>query len=168
MVEGTPEEPDDLEQPPPFFSYELEDDEDRPTDYGEPIRVVVESVLAETSDTEDLERAFVLLSAGDRKLPIVIGPCEAASIAYALSGQRHDRPLTHDLMRTILERTGLDIDRVVIDDLWRGVFYGKIVLKDSSGDELVVDCRPSDAIAMAVRTDSPVFVAEGILDRGHS
>ncbi|MCC6402573.1 MAG: bifunctional nuclease family protein [Fimbriimonadaceae bacterium] len=168
MADGRPDEPDDLEQPPFFFSDPAGGDEDRPETYGEPIRVEVEGVLAESSDAEDVERAFVLLSTGERKLPIVIGPCEAASIAYALSGQLHDRPLTHDLMKTIMDRTGLDIDRVVIDDLWRGVYYGKLVLKDSTGEELEVDCRPSDAIAMAVRTDAPVYVAEGILDRGQS
>jgi hypothetical protein len=160
-----PEDPDDLDVPPPFFPGEA--DGASGMDYGELVLVEVESVFATTSEAEDIERAYVLLSSGERKLPIVIGPCEAASITFALEGHRHSRPLTHDLLKTVLERMEMEIARVLVDDLWKGTFYGKIVLRGTDGREEVVDCRPSDAIALAVRCDAPIYVAEGILDRGH-
>lgn len=168
MNDEPEEESNDLDQPPPFFRADAESSDLESVDYGDPVLVQVEDVLAASSDTEDIERAFVLLSSGERKLPIVIGPCATAAITVALEGQRENRPLTHDLVKNMLDRVGVEVVRLVIDDLWRGVFYGKLVLKPASGEEVEVDCRPSDGIAIALRAEAPIYVAEGILERGHS
>jgi bifunctional DNase/RNase len=170
MPDKQPEEPERLPDseaeeglnvPPPFFPYEeslLPVDE--PFEPGEPVEVRVEAVFAAQAGTET--RQFVLLSDGERKLPIVIGRFEAMAITYSLEGQQPDRPMTHDLMKAIIDKMDAIVDRIVIDDLWGSTYYAKIYLK-RRGTEIMVDARPSDAIALAVRFDCPIFVAEGIL-----
>lgn len=103
-----------------------------------------------------------------RVVPIVIGPCEAHAIASALNEEIPQRPMTHDLMRNILTRLGVTVDRVLIDDLWQGTFYAKIYL--IHGDkEYEIDSRPSDAIALALRFRAPIYMAESVLEmEGHS
>jgi bifunctional DNase/RNase len=98
-----------------------------------------------------------------RSVPIVIGPCEASAIAAALNGETPQRPMTHDLTRNILTRLGVSIDRVVIDDLWRGTFYAKIYLLHGD-EEIEIDSRPSDAIALALRFRAPIYMAESVLE----
>lgn len=71
--------------------------------------------------------------------------------------------MTHDLLRNVIDRLNVTLDRVVIDDLWNTIYYAKLYLRKGS-EELEIDARPSDAIAMAVRFDAPIFVSEGILD----
>jgi len=105
----------------------------------------------------------VLLSDGDRKVPILIGPFEAQAITLPLDGAQPDRPMTHDLIRTIIDRLGWSLARVIIDDLWSATYYAKLHLHQGN-NEIEIDCRPSDAIALAVRFDAPILVAEGILD----
>ena len=166
MSDDRADEPEDLDTPPSFFPYEDDDDEEqRFTGSTEPVKVRVEAVFA--TQTAEGKQYFVLLSDGERKLPIVIGQFEAAAITFPLEGQQPDRPMTHDLFRNVLQRLEIGIKRVYIDDLWGTTYYAKVVI-EKGGEELIIDSRPSDAIAMAVRCDAPIFVADGILDQqGH-
>lgn len=100
---------------------------------------------------------------GERALPIVIGLLEASSIKMKLSGYTPPRPLTHDLLYSILENMGVKLERVVIDTIKNNTFYAKLFLR-LDGQTKVVDARPSDSIALAVRTKSPIFVEENVLD----
>ncbi|MDP9394409.1 MAG: bifunctional nuclease family protein [Actinomycetota bacterium] len=97
---------------------------------------------------------------GDRYLPIWIGAGEATAIAFAQQGVVPARPLTHDLLRDVVEALGRELEQVRISDLRDGVFYAELVF--SGGVE--VSARPSDAIALALRTGSPIFGAETVLD----
>ena len=107
---------------------------------------------------------FVLLAdeAIERILPIYIGVFEANAIASQLQGLDFPRPLTHDLMRTLLEEMGLRLDNVWITRLDEGVFYALLHIHGPA-TSLALDARPSDAIALALRTHSPIFVAEEVL-----
>ncbi len=98
-----------------------------------------------------------------RTVPIVIGPFEAHAIVTALNDDTPPRPMTHDLTRNILTRLGVSIDRVVIDDLWQGTFYAKIYLLHGD-EEIEIDSRPSDAIALALRFRAPIYMAESVLE----
>lgn len=167
MPDEQPEDQGDFESPPSFFPYDEEAvvDGHLPGDYGEPVAVQVEAVFRTVAS--DTEQHFVLLTDSDRKLPIMIGPFEAASIAYALEGQHPDRPMTHDLFKNMLAKLDATLDRVVIDDLWGSTYYAKIYIRQGE-DEAEIDSRPSDAIALAVRLDAPIFVADGILDQAQT
>jgi len=100
---------------------------------------------------------------GERLLPIVIGLAEASAIKLKISGFNPPRPLTHDLMYTTIEYLEATIDRVIIDRLEESTFHAKLVLKTSSGQEKVIDARPSDSIALAVRAHAPIFVEDTVL-----
>ncbi len=99
---------------------------------------------------------------GERSLPIWIGIFEAASILFALEGVPPPRPLTHDLMKTVIETLGASVTRVDVDALEDGVFLAKVHLATAEGTRLV-DCRPSDGLAVAVRADAPVFAEEEVI-----
>ena len=99
-------------------------------------------------------------SDGERYLPIWIGAVEATAIAFAQQGVVPTRPLTHDLLRDVLAAVQRPLERVDITALQDGVFYAELRL----GGGTSVGCRPSDAIALALRTSSPIFCNEGILD----
>ena len=158
-----PEGQDNLNEPPAFFPYEPRDPVREPGSLGDLIEVRIEGVFA--TETAGSISRFVLLTDDDRRLPIQIGPYEAQAISLPLEGTRPDRPMTHDLIRNILERVDATLDRVVIDDLWNAIYYAKLYIR-VGGEELEIDARPSDAIALAVRFDAAVFVADGILDAG--
>lgn len=100
----------------------------------------------------------------DRYLPIWIGPAEADAIAVRLQDVSVARPLTHDLLRNMIEQLGARVAYIVVNDLENDTFYARIVL-DVNGKTLEVDSRPSDAIALAVRVDAPIFAEESVLDR---
>ncbi len=100
---------------------------------------------------------------GNRYLPIWIGTPEATAIALALEGVETARPLTHDLMKTVLDTLGADVERVDVTSLDDGTFFADLVL-DSDGELLTISSRPSDAIALATRTGAPVFAASALLD----
>ncbi len=100
---------------------------------------------------------------GDRYLPIWIGTGEATAIALALEGVEPQRPLTHDLLSTIVAQPEATVNRVVVTDLRDGIFYADLVLTHG-GSEITVSSRPSDAIALAARTDAPISVLPGVLD----
>ena len=100
---------------------------------------------------------------GSRRLPVVIGGFEAQAIAVAMEQMAPNRPLTHDLFKNTLETFNLDLKEVVINNLLDGVFYAKLVcIKD--GEEYEIDSRTSDAIALAVRFDCPIYTFEFILE----
>lgn len=100
---------------------------------------------------------------GDRFLPIWIGAVEATSIAFALQGVETARPMTHDLMKDLLDALAVSVQRIVVTELKDGTFYAEILMGGPEG-EVRVSSRPSDAIALAVRAGIPVFAEEGVLD----
>ena len=100
---------------------------------------------------------------GDRTLPIFIGAPEARAIALALDGVVTERPLTHDLVRDLLEGLGAKLTRVVVTELRDTTYFAEMHL-EAGGRQVVVSSRPSDAIAVAVRTGTPLFVADDLLD----
>jgi bifunctional DNase/RNase len=99
-------------------------------------------------------------SGGERYLPIWVGAVEATAIAYAQQGVVPPRPLTHDLLRDVLEAVGAELTEVRITSLLDGVFYAQLVF--ASGVE--VSARPSDAIALALRAEVPIYGADEVLD----
>lgn len=102
-------------------------------------------------------------TSGDRFLPIWIGAVEATSIAFALQGVETARPMTHDLMKDLLDALSVSVTRIVVTELRDGTFYAEILLTGPKG-ETTVSSRPSDAIALAVRAGIPVYAEEGVLD----
>lgn len=100
---------------------------------------------------------------GDRHLPIWIGAYEAEAIAMELQGVTPTRPLPYDLMQTLLTELNASVDQVIIGDLNDQVFYARIIIT-TNGSTIEVDSRPSDAIALAVRTGSRILVDESVMD----
>src|SRR5690349_19679313 len=100
----------------------------------------------------------------DRYLPIWIGPAEADAIAVRLQDVSVARPLTHDLLRNMIEQLGGRVAYIVVNDLANDTFFARIVL-DVNGETVEVDSRPSDAIALAVRVEAPIFAEESVLDK---
>jgi uncharacterized protein len=98
---------------------------------------------------------------GDRRLPIIIGSFEAQHIALELEGIKPPRPLTHDLIRNIIEQLGFSISYVYINELRDGTFFAKIKMDVGSVDE--IDSRPSDAIALALKFAVPIYVSEEVM-----
>ncbi|MCW3099523.1 MAG: hypothetical protein JWL77_5141 [Chthonomonadaceae bacterium] len=109
---------------------------------------------------------FVLLRDNrGRDLRIFVVRDVAYAISLAVSEESPGRPYTHDLMRTMLERLGAKVDRVIIDDLWQDTFYAKIyIMRSGSNEVMEIDSRPSDAIALALRFRAPIYVAEAVLE----
>ncbi len=103
-------------------------------------------------------------AAGDRYLPIWIGAVEATAIAFALQGVETPRPMTHDLMRDILAGIDVSVERIVINELVEQTFYAAIHMgRDGRTSE--ISSRPSDAIALAVRVNAPIFADEQVLEQ---
>jgi len=100
---------------------------------------------------------------GNRRLPIIIGAFEAQAIALELEKIQPPRPMTHDLLRDLFETLGAEVVDVVIDELREGTFFAKIRFT-AAGAEGQLDARPSDAVALAVRVQAPIFVAPGVLE----
>ena len=124
------------------------------------VEMVVESVRVHMLSN----RHVVILkdNVGDRYLPIWIGAWEASAIAMRLQGLQAERPLTHDLFTAALEQLGVRVARVVVADLADETYHAQLVL-ERDGVEEEVDARPSDALAIAVRTQSPIYCAESVL-----
>lgn len=100
---------------------------------------------------------------GNRRLPIIIGQFEAQAIALEMEGIKPPRPLTHDLLKNLIDNLGGTVVEVIVNELRENTFYAKIVL-DISGLTNEVDARPSDAIALAVRADAPIYVTEAVME----
>jgi uncharacterized protein len=126
------------------------------------IEMVVESVRVHMLSS----RHVVILkeTERDRYLPIWIGPWEASAIAMKLQGLTPDRPLTHDLFATALEGLGVRVDRVVISALAEETFHARLLL-ERDGQTFEVDSRPSDALALAVRTGGRIYASEAVLEQ---
>ncbi len=99
---------------------------------------------------------------GERYLPIWIGAMEATAIAFALQGIVTARPMTHDLMKSLLEELQVHVERILITELREGTFYASIQMS-RNGTRYEVSSRPSDAIALAVRVNVPIFASEDVL-----
>ncbi len=99
---------------------------------------------------------------GTRRLPIIIGAFEAQAIALEIEGIKPPRPLTHDLIKQVIDNLGATVVEIIVDELRENTFYAKIIL-DVSALTNEIDSRPSDAIALAVRTQSPIYVAESVM-----
>jgi len=124
--------------------------------------MVVESVRVHMLSSQHV----VILREADseRYLPIWIGSWEAQSIAMRLQGVEAERPLTHDLLATVLDDLSVSVRQVVVSDLSDETFRARIVLVQGGSDH-EIDARPSDAIALAVRVSAPIFATEAVLDR---
>jgi bifunctional DNase/RNase len=99
---------------------------------------------------------------GKRYLPILIGPFEATAIALALEGTPVPRPLSHDLMRTMLESLQATLEQIVIHDIKDSTFFAKLIVR-RNGEAQEIDARPSDGIALALRMQAPIFVTDKIV-----
>lgn len=123
-------------------------------------RVLVDILGLSTNPASGGAYALILREVeGNRRLPIIIGQAEAQSIALEMEGIKPPRPLTHDLMKNIIAAFGSELTEVTIDDLRDGTFYAKLSI-----DNQLIDSRPSDAIALAVRYGAQIFVATGVMD----
>ncbi len=98
-----------------------------------------------------------------RLLPIWIGPFEAEAIAIQLQGAEHPRPLTHDLLKTVILELGAKVSHIVVSDLSDSTFFAHIVMS-VNGQDREIDARPSDAIALAVRVQAPIYVTENVME----
>ena len=101
---------------------------------------------------------------GERFLPIVIGLPEATSIKMKISGFEPPRPLTHDMLKSVIEALGARVRFVVVDKLQFNTFHAKVVLEKQDGEEAWIDARPSDSIALALRVGAPIYVEEEVLN----
>ena len=126
--------------------------------------------IAAIKQSDSQNNAYVLLlneTSGERQLPIVIGWCEARSIAIALDGtEEPDRPLTHDLFKNLGDKFNIVVQKIVIHTLISGIFHSSFHCKQKdTGEEIAIDARTSDAIAIAIRYSCPIFTYEDILSR---
>ncbi|MFC1911621.1 bifunctional nuclease family protein [Chloroflexota bacterium] len=99
-----------------------------------------------------------------RYLPIWIGPAEADAIAVKLQGVNVPRPLTHDLLGLVIDSLGAAVNSIIVSDLKSDTFYAKIVL-NVDGEQIEIDSRPSDALALAVRAEVPIYAEEAVIDK---
>ncbi len=126
------------------------------------VEMVIDSIRVSLMN---YQRVVILREkAADRYLPIWIGPAEADAIAVKLQGVTVPRPLTHDLLYSVIDALGAKINSIVVSDLKNDTFYAKITL-DVDGGQIEVDSRPSDALALAVRVEAPIYVEETVLDK---
>jgi len=102
---------------------------------------------------------------GERQFPIVIGFLEASSIKMKLSGIEPPRPMTHDLLVSVVEGLGATVNRLIIDKMVNNTFHAKLEFKFRNGKKKLIDARPSDGVALAVRTNTDIFVDEGVLKK---
>jgi len=126
------------------------------------VEMVVESVRVHMLSSQHV--VILKESERDRYLPIWIGQSEANAIAMKLQGLSAERPLTHDLLVNVVSTLGATISRVVVTHVVEGTFHARLYVETSSGDETEVDSRTSDAIGVAVRTGSPIYADERVLD----
>jgi len=136
-----------------------ETEKEKPTE-AEEVKVKVAGVFI--ANTPDVQSPVVFLEAEDKVLPIYIGSSEAFSIQTCLDKRPYPRPLTHDLMVSVIHGLGVKIERIVIDDLNDGVYFSRLIMK-KNGNTVEFDARPSDCIALAVRVEAPVYVSRKVL-----
>ena len=126
------------------------------------IKVTIDSVRASLLSQH---RVVVLKEEGlERYLAIWIGPYEADAITIKLQGVEVARPLTHDLLQQAIDKLGATVSHILVNDLHDDTFYARVIM-DRNGERIELDSRPSDAICLAVRTQSPIFVSESVMER---
>ncbi len=118
-------------------------------------------VISETSDHQII---VLKESHGQRSFPIVIGLHEAWAIDRAVKGIPTPRPLTHDLLNSIMEGLGAGLSQIIISDLRNNTFYAKLMVRGNDDGVVEIDSRPSDAIALAMQRKTPIFVEEKVLE----
>ena len=128
------------------------------------VKLTVQGVMPDAIPNSDSQVVILQDENKANTLPIWVGVAEGTAIRLAMEGVIPPRPLSHDLIRNLTEQLGLKISKVVVTDVKNNTYYASIYLS-SKQSELTVDSRPSDAIALAVRTSSPIYVAQDVLDR---
>jgi bifunctional DNase/RNase len=124
-------------------------------------------VMGIAIDTRSGSPIVVLNDKENRKaLPIWIGSAEASAIIRKIENIQVARPMTHDLMINLIEEAGYSIDRIEINDVDKETYFANIIMVNDDGKELQIDSRPSDAIALAIRVDAPIFVSTKVLADG--
>ena len=129
------------------------------------VKVKLNILGLSVSQSQSGAYALVLAEeSGDRRIPIIIGPIEAQSIAIQLEGLKPPRPLTHDLFKNMASAFDIYISEIIIYKLEEGIFYSELVcMKD--GKQIIIDSRTSDAVALALRFSCPIYTTEDILER---
>lgn len=135
------------------------------SDSNEELRVEIKGLMLDPSSNVPI----VILRDVESHLflPIWIGVFEANAIALRIEGVEPPRPMTHDLLRTLLEGLGGQVEKIVISDLKESTFFAVIHVRQN-GNVVPIDARPSDAIALALRTDAPIFVLKSVLDKAQA
>ena len=124
-------------------------------------------VMGIALDTRTGSPIVVLHDKDNRKaLPIWIGSAEASAIIRKIENLNVARPMTHDLIINLIEKTGYTLDRVEINDVEKETYFATLFLKDENDNFIEIDSRPSDAIAIAIRVDAPIFVTANVLSNG--
>ncbi len=126
---------------------------------------MIELVLSKIKVDETRNEQVIIFreKSGGRYLPVVIGMPEVNAIKLKLSGVVPPRPLTHDLMAQIIEKLGAKLIRVSIDKLEQHTFFAKLIISRNGQEEVAIDARPSDSVALALRTGAPVFASEDVI-----
>lgn len=124
-------------------------------------------VMGIALDTRTGSPIVVLHDKENRKaLPIWIGSAEASAIIRKIENLTVSRPMTHDLIVNLIEKTGYELEKIEINDVEKETYYATLFLKDNDGNVLQIDSRPSDAIAIAIRIDAPIFVTANVISNG--
>jgi uncharacterized protein len=126
--------------------------------------VKVMNVYAQQEQGMPTQHFVLLRDNRGRRITIYVGQFEALAISLAVEGEAPERPMTHDLISTLIERLGASVDRVIIDDLWNETFYAKICIVKPDGSMMEIDARSSDAIAIAIRSRAPIYMAEAVIE----
>jgi uncharacterized protein len=117
------------------------------------------------SDTRNMQPVVILKEkSGERELYIWIGPVEAMALQRAMNKEVFQRPLTHELLRNVIDKTGVNVEHIEIDDLKDHTYYATIYLKNSNSKLVTVDARPSDSLVLATWMGVPIFVSEKVIE----
>ncbi len=120
--------------------------------------------IQNSHDNEHVKINMVLTDIHDRILYISVGPCEAKVLTMAMEKEEFPRPLTHNLMLNLIQECGYSINRIVIDDYSNGIYFSRLILVNENEPAIYLDCRPSDAIILALQNDAPIFAEESMFD----
>lgn len=161
--EAQPGENPETGRPSFFPSREYFESEDP---ISKPVPARLEGVFERESEFQ-IEHVMLLSADNFREIRISIGAAEAKAILDAAENIVPDRPMTHDLLKNVIDRLGATVDRVVIDDAWSDKYYAKIYLLKGR-EEIEIDARPSDGVATALRFSAPIFVESRVFDLVHT
>ena len=125
--------------------------------------IEVELHKIRVDETRDEQVIVFREKKGKRLFPVLIGISEVNSIKLKLSGMIPPRPLTHDLLQNILEKLDVQVTKICIDKIMNDTFFSKIYFKNAQGQEVIVDARPSDSVALALRVKAPIYTTEDVI-----